>query len=109
MALVQPVVAPSDQIWQKRGSSFVQKVESNNSDPAKKKINVSQEKLQAIKKKISKPGLIAEIRIVTSAPNKEIAKMHLDNIIGAFDQYSNPGINKLKKISNSLLLILLII
>jgi len=96
-ALVQLVVAPSDQIWQKRGSSFVQKVESNNSDPAKKKINVSQEKLQAIKKKISKPGLIAEIRIVTSAPNKEIAKMHLDNIIGAFDQYSNPGINKLKK------------
>jgi len=23
--------------------------------------------------------------------------MHLDNIVGAFDQYSNPGINRLEK------------
>ncbi|HOV29842.1 MAG TPA: type IV secretion system DNA-binding domain-containing protein [Candidatus Dojkabacteria bacterium] len=96
-ALVQLVVAPSDQLWQKKGSSFIQGIESNNSDSSKKKINISEEKLKAIKKKISKPGLIAEIRIVTSAPEKEIAQMHLDNIISAFDQYSNPGINKLKK------------
>ncbi len=96
-AMVQLVVAPSDSQWQKNGSQFIQKVESNNSNPEKKKINVSQEKLQAIRDKISKPGLVAEIRIVTSAKDKEIAKMHLDNIIGAYDQYSNPGINKLKK------------
>lgn len=96
-AVVQLVVAPVDSNWQKNGAKFVQKVENNNSDPEKKKISVSQEKLQAISKKISKPGLMAEIRIITSAPDKGIAKMHLDNIIGAFDQYGNPGINKLKK------------
>jgi len=96
-ALVQIVVTPTDSSWQKNGEKFVQKVESNNADPEKKRINVSQEKLQAISKKVSKPGLMAEIRIVTSAPDEAIAKMHLDNIIGAFDQYSNPGINKLKK------------
>jgi len=96
-ALVQLVVSPTGSSWQKNGEKFVQKVESNNSDPEKKKINVSQEKLQAISKKISKPGLMAEVRIITSAPEKGIAKMHLDNIIGAFDQYANPGINKLKK------------
>jgi hypothetical protein len=96
-ALVQLVVSPTDNNWQKNGEKFVQKVQNNNSDPEKKKINVSQEKLEGISKKISKPGMMAEIRIVTSAPNKAIAKMHLDNIIGAFDQYSNPGINKLKK------------
>ena len=96
-AIVQLIVAPSDSNWQKNGAKFVQKVENNNSDPEKKKIGVSQEKLQAISKKVSKPGLMAEIRIITSAPDKGIAKMHLDNIIGAFDQYSNPGINKLKK------------
>ena len=96
-ALVQLVVAPTDSNWQKNGEKFVQKVENNNSDPEKKKINISQEKLQAISKKISKPGLMAEIRIITSAPEKGIAKMHMDNIIGAFDQYSNPGINRLKK------------
>jgi len=96
-ALVQLAVAPTDSKWQKNGVGFVQNIEKNNSDPEKKKINVPQEKIQAINKKVSKPGMMAEIRIVTSAPNKAIAKMHLDNIISAYDQYSNPGINKLKK------------
>jgi hypothetical protein len=96
-ALVQLVVSPTDNKWQKNGESFVQKVQNNNADPEKSKIKVSQEKLEAISKKVSKPGLMVEIRIITSAPEKAIAKMHLDNIIGAFDQYSNPGINKLKK------------
>ena len=62
-AIVQLAVAPTDNAWQKSGSGFVQNVEKNNSDPEKKKINVPQEKLQAITKKISKPGLMAEIRI----------------------------------------------
>lgn len=97
-AVVQLIVAPTNSTWQKNGSKFVQKVEDNNSDPEKKKISISQEKLQGISKKIAKPGLMAEIRIVTSAPDQAIAKMHLDNIIGAFDQYNNPGINKLKKV-----------
>lgn len=96
-ALVQLVVAPTQSKWQKNGVGFVQNIEKNNSDPEKKKINVPQEKIQAINKKVAKPGMVAEIRIVTSAPEKAIAKMHLDNIIAAYDQYSNPGINKLKK------------
>ncbi len=96
-ALVQLVVAPTQSKWQKNGVGFVQNIEKNNSDPEKKKINVPQEKIQAINKKVAKPGMVAEIRIVTSAPDKAIAKMHLDNIIAAYDQYANPGINKLKK------------
>ncbi len=96
-AMVQLVVAPASSTWQKNGAGFIKKVESNNADPEKKKINVPQEKMQAISKKISKQGLLAEIRIMTSAPDKSIAKMHLDNILSAYDQYSNPGINKLKK------------
>ena len=96
-ALVQLVVAPTQSKWQKNGVGFVENIEKNNADPEKKKIHVPQEKIEGINKKVAKPGLMAEIRIVTSAPNKEIAKMHLDNIVGAYDQYSNPGINKLKK------------
>ncbi len=97
-AIVQIVISPSDNKWQKNGEGFVKKIQNNNSDPEKKKINVSEEKLQAIQKKISKNGFITDIRIVTTAPDKELAKMHLDNIVGAFDQYSNPGINKFKKV-----------
>lgn len=97
-AVVQIIVTPTDSTWQKNGAKFVQKVENNNSDPEKKKIGVSQEKLQGISKKVAKPGLSTEIRIMTSAPEEAIAKMHLDNIVGAFDQYNNPGVNKLKKV-----------
>lgn len=96
-AIVQLVVSPSNSSWQKKGSNFIQNIESNNADPEKKKITVSQDKIDGIRKKISKPGLVAEIRIITTALSKEIAKMHMDNIISAFDQYSNPGMNKLKK------------
>lgn len=95
--IVQLVVSPTNSSWQKNGSNFVQNIESNNADPEKKKITVPQEKIDGIRKKIAKPGLVAEIRIITTASSKEIAKMHMDNIIGAFDQYSNPGINRLKK------------
>ncbi len=97
-AVVQIIVTPTDGNWQKNGAKFVQKIENNNSDPEKKKIGVSQEKLQAISKKVAKPGLSTEIRIMTSAPDEAIAKMHMDNIVGAFDQYNNPGVNKLKKV-----------
>lgn len=97
-AMIQILVSPTDNKWQKNGASFVKKVENNNSDPEKKKMNVSQEKLQGISKKVAKNGFNVDIRIVTSASNESLAKMHLDNIIGAFDQFSNPGINRFKKV-----------
>ncbi len=96
-AMIQIVVSPAGSKWAKGGHKYVSRVESNNSDPEKKHMDVSQEKMQAISKKISKAGLLTDIRIITSAPSKELAKMHLDNIVSAFDQFSNPGINKLKK------------
>lgn len=96
-AMVQVVVSPNNSSWQKNGAAFVKKVENNNSDPEKKKINVSQEKLQAISKKISKNGFKVDVRIVTSAMSEPIAKMHLENVVGAFDQFGNPGINRFKK------------
>jgi len=96
-AMIQIVMSPTGSKWRKNGEKFVNKVESNNSDSEKKHIDVSQEKMQDIGKKISKAGFLTDIRIVTSAPTKELAKMHLDNIVGAFDQFNNPGINRLKK------------
>jgi len=97
-AMIQVIVSPTDSDWQKSGASFIKKVENNNADPEKKKIDVSDEKLQAIGKKVSKSGFNVGIRIVASAPDESLAKMHLDNIVSAFDQYSNPGINEFKKV-----------
>lgn len=97
-AIVQIVISPSGSQWQKNGSGFVKKVQNNNSDPEKKKMSVSEEKLQGISKKVVKNGFTTDVRIVASAPDDALAKMHLDNIVGAFDQYSNPGVNRFKKI-----------
>ncbi len=95
--LLQVVVSPADDGWKKKGEKFVNSVESNNQDPEKKKINVPQEKLQSISKKTSKVGFNTSIRVVSSAPTKEVAHMHLENVVGAFEQFSNPGLNSFKK------------
>lgn len=96
-AMIQIVISPAGGKWQKEGRSYVNKVEKNNSDPEKSRMNVSQDQLQAITAKTNKIGFNTSIRVVASAKSEEIAKMHVSNIIGAFDQFSNPGINNLKK------------
>lgn len=96
-AMIQIVISPAGSKWRKSGEKYVNKIESNNADPEKKRIEVSQEKLQAVNSKISKTGFLTEIRIVTSAPTKDLAKMLLDNIVGALNQFNNPGINSFKK------------
>lgn len=93
--LVQLVISPAGKEWQKAGRGFINKVESNNADPEKKRISVSQDQLQAITKKTNKMGFRTAIRIVASAPNEDIAEMHVDNVAGAFGQFSSPGINQL--------------
>lgn len=94
---VQLVISPSAGKWQKVGRKFVNKVEQNNSDPEKKKIGVSQDQLQAITKKCGKVGFSCALRIVAVAKDEDTSKMHLNNVVGAFDQFSNPGMNELDK------------
>jgi len=53
-AMIQIVMSPTGSKWRKNGEKFVNKVESNNSDSEKKHIDVSQEKMQDIGKKIAK-------------------------------------------------------
>jgi len=95
--VIQLVISPAGGGWAKAGRKFVNRVESNNADPEKKRINVSQEQLQAVSKKCSKPGFKSALRIVAVAKDDATAKMHLNNVVGAFDQFSNPGMNELKR------------
>ncbi|MBD3328991.1 DUF87 domain-containing protein [Candidatus Dojkabacteria bacterium] len=95
--MIQLVISPADNSWQKNGRKFVEKVEKNNADPEKDRIHVSQEQMEGISRKTSKLGFNSVIRIVASASSEELANMHVNNILGAFEQYSNPGINEVKK------------
>lgn len=96
-AVIQLVITPAGGKWSKSGRKYVERVEGNNADPEKKRINVTQEQLQAISKKCSNPGFNCALRIVAVAKDEAVAKMHVDNIVGAFDQFSNPGMNEFKK------------
>ena len=94
---LQIVISPAGSTWQKNGNKYVAKVNANNADPEKSRMDTSQEKLQAIEKKCSKNGFKTAIRIVASANNKELAEVRVNGIAATFDQFANPGINYFKR------------
>jgi hypothetical protein len=96
-AVIQLVITPAGSGWAKSGRKYINRVEQNNSDPEKKRISVSQEQMQAITKKCSNPGFSCALRVVAVGKDEAAAKMHLNNIVGAFDQFANPGLNEFKK------------
>lgn len=100
-AVIQILISPADSKWKKGGSSFISETKKRESDPEKAKFSVSGRVLEAVESKISKPGFEVIIRFVVVAETLEIAKMHLTNISGAFEQFSsdNNGF-KSRKIRN---------
>ncbi|PIY93286.1 MAG: hypothetical protein COY69_02465 [Candidatus Magasanikbacteria bacterium CG_4_10_14_0_8_um_filter_32_14] len=49
---------------------------------------MEEEMMKGIEEKLSKGGMDVTVRIISSSDNSEMAKMNLDNIIGAFGQYN---------------------
>ncbi len=88
-AAIQIVISPAESKWQKDGSSFISETKKRESDPEKAKFSVSGRVLEAIESKIGKPGFEVTIRFVVVAETTELAKMHLTNISGAFEQFSS--------------------
>lgn len=88
-AVIQIVVAPAPNTWRTFGKKYVSKTKKNEADPEKAKFNVDAKGLEAIENKISKPGFSTSIRIVASAPDKQRAKLIMDNIKSAFAQFSS--------------------
>ncbi len=88
-AAVQFIVSPADGKWKKKGQSFVAHVKKQESDPEKAKFQYDPKVLETITVKCSKSGFDSVIRLVVSSTSKESAKMHLDNLTGAFTQFSS--------------------
>lgn len=57
---------------------------------------ISQETIQALEKKASKPAFQTNIRIVTTSPNEKNAQNNLNNIIAAFSQFNKTELNFFK-------------
>lgn len=95
---VQIVVVPAGGSWRKDGRKYVAKVRENNSDPEKSKMDVEEDTLSGIEKKTEKAGFAVDIRLVSVSAEAESAKVNLDNLVYAFDQFAKEGGNRFKKI-----------
>ncbi len=83
-AAIQILLAAAPHDWKSAGKAYVKKQK----DPEKGGGDAKE--IEAVENKMSKPAFYAVIRTVTTAKTEEEAKVHLDNIIGAFSQYASP-------------------
>lgn len=94
-AAVQIMVSSAGGNWKKKGRKFIAGTKKKESNPETAKYATDPKELEGIENKIGKPGFNVTIRIVVSSTTKEKADDHLNNIIGAFSQFS--GANSFKK------------
>ncbi len=95
-AAVQILITPAKNKWRETGRGYIGKVKRREADPEKAKYSVDPKVLEAVDQKCSKPGFNTSIRIVVSSTNQESANAHLQNLVGAFEQFTS-DLNGLKK------------
>ncbi len=95
-AILQILIQPVGNKWQKKGRSYMSSKKEQEADPEEASYDHDPKEMEAINNKISQPGFRTSIRIVVSAPNKNRAETHLSNIKGAFAQFTS-AYNKFKK------------
>jgi hypothetical protein len=88
-AAVQILIQPAADKWRGLGRSYISKTKKNEANPDKASFSVDPKTLEAIEQKVSKPGFNTVIRCVISSEDEESAKMHLDNLLTSFSQFSS--------------------
>ncbi|MBI4130555.1 type IV secretion system DNA-binding domain-containing protein [Candidatus Roizmanbacteria bacterium] len=86
---IQLIISPAGSAWKSEGREFIAKTKKKEASPEEAEFKTEQRDLEAINSKISKPGFDTLVRIVVSAPTKEQADMHLDNLVNTFTQYTS--------------------
>ena len=95
-AVVQILLQPASKKWQDQGRSYVQKQKKREADPEKASYNHDPKEMEAITTKAEKVGFTVALRVVVSSPDENSADSHINNILGAFAQFSS-AYNNIKK------------
>jgi hypothetical protein len=95
-AIVQLLVQPAGNGWKKKGKDYIAKEKKREADPEKATYTHDPKEMESISTKIEKPGFKVSLRVVVSAQNDYTAESHLNNIVGAFSQFTSPY-NEFKK------------
>lgn len=88
-AAVQILIQPAGSKWRGLGRSYISKTKKDEANPEKASFKVDPKTLEAIEQKTSKPGFNAVVRLVISSTNEESAKMHLENLMSSFQQFTS--------------------
>lgn len=88
-AAIQILIQPAGSKWRKIGRGYISKVKKDEANPEKASFKIDPKALEAIEGKVSKPGFNTVVRLVVSSPDKEAAAMHLENLIGSFEQFAS--------------------
>lgn len=86
-AAIQILISPTDSSWKEPGKKFLKK-EKDPGTGDKPKAPPDQKQIEAIEGKLSKSGFSTVIRIVTTSTNKDMAKLHLQNIKSTLEQFN---------------------
>ena len=95
-ATLQILMRPEGKRWQTSGQKYNQKEKKRESDPDKANYTHDPKEVEAVNNKVGKSGFRVSIRAVVSAQNATTAQSNLNNIVGAFSQFSSTY-NKFKK------------
>ncbi len=94
--IIQILIRPVGKRWQKKGRKYMSKEKKREADPDQASYKHDPKEMEAISDKVSRPGFRVSIRMVISAQNQQAAESHLNNITGAFAQFTS-AYNSFKK------------
>lgn len=88
-AIFQMIISPGGKEWKSGGRHHISSVKKKEANPEKASYDIDQKELEAIEQKLTKPGFNTFVRLVVASTSTESAEAHLQNLIGAFNQYSS--------------------
>ncbi|PIY80978.1 MAG: hypothetical protein COY80_00200 [Candidatus Pacebacteria bacterium CG_4_10_14_0_8_um_filter_42_14] len=88
-AIVQLLLQPVSNSWHKKSRQYVAGQKKREADPDKATYQHDPKEMESITTKAEKPGFRVSLRIVVSSPQDYLAESHLNNIKGAFSQFSS--------------------
>ncbi len=90
---IQFIISPANDSWRKSGQRFISDMQKRSEDP-NKKFKLDSALVDAVEKKLSKPGFDVSVRITSIAADKFSADAHLRNVATSFEQFTDVKYNK---------------
>lgn len=88
-ASIQYLIRPAIGRWKYEGKNHISSLKKTEADPEKATFKNDPKKLEKIDEKTSKPGFETIIRILVCSVNKELADMHVRNIVASYNQFES--------------------